>query len=189
MVATAKVLGLITGAAVAAAVLTAVSAWRHISDEDRLTEVLADHCMPYVRSGAAPFDGLGRPPGVYDVVDLRDGIEDGGAVLLYDGRFVAQWGVLRGVGYPTVRLCTVNPTHAAHTVAGFAINPDGFVARYSRIIAPDGDLTPETDVLTDGPGTLGWVDTDRRPDRGLRVAMVASLDLVSSVLAAKDIPD
>lgn len=189
MVAKAKVLGLITGAAVAGVVITAIGVWRHVSDDDRLTEVLADHCLPYVRTGATPFDGMGRSPGVYDVVDLREGIEDGGAVLLYDARFVAQWGILRTAGNPTIRLCDLKPTYAANTVAGFAVKPDGFIERYSSVISPDGDLLPEMETLTDGPRTLGWVDAGGRTDRGLRVVMVASPGLVSSALAVNDLPD
>ncbi|MBT8410925.1 MAG: hypothetical protein KJP02_03890 [Octadecabacter sp.] len=189
MVARAKVLGLITGAAVAGVVLIAVNAWRHVSDDDRLSEVLADHCLPYVRTGATPFEDVGRAPGVYDAVDLREGIEAGGAVLLYDARFVAQWGILRSAGNPTIRLCDVKPTYAANTVAGFAVNPDGFIERYSAVIASKGDLAPEMDTLTDGPHTLAWVDAGGRSDRGLRVVLVASPGLVSSALAVNDLPD
>ena len=189
MVARTKVLGLITGAAIAGVVLAGVSAWRHVSDDDRLSELLADHCLPYVRTGATPFEGLGRTPGVYDVVDLREGVEAGGVVLLYDARFVAQWGILRSAGNPTIRLCDVKPTYAANTVAGFAVNPDGFIERYSSVVAPNGDLAPEIDTLRDGPRTLGWVDAGGRPDRGLRVVMVASPGLVSSALAVNDLAD
>lgn len=188
----AKVVGLATGALVASIAVWGFNSWRHVSDDDRLSEVLAGHCLPYVLSGTVPFEGMGRAPGVYDVVDLIDGLEDGGAVLIHDARFVAQWGVMPDAGVDRdtrFRICEVKPSYADNTVAGFAVTADGFGRRYSDIIAPDGALVPNFDEITSGPQMIGWYSTDGDQDAGLRVVMTASPSLVSSILVGMNLSD
>ncbi|MCF2871152.1 hypothetical protein L0664_08745 [Octadecabacter sp. G9-8] len=180
-----KVLGLASGALVASLGVWAFNDWRHVSDDDRLTAILQDHCLPYVRSGDAPFDGMGRSPGVYDRVDLNDGFKDGGALLIHDARFVAQWGLSADSGPDgdtTFRVCDVKPTYGTDTVAGFVVAPDGFIARYSDVIAPDGALVADRDAVPDSPVILGWFNENGDQSDGLRVVMAVSTGLVSSLL-------
>lgn len=188
----AKVVGLATGALVASMAVWGFNSWRHVSDDDRLTSILADHCLPYVQSGAAPFEGMGRAPGVYDAVDLIESLKDGGAILIHDARFLAQWGVVTDAGVEgdtRFRICEVKPTYADDTIAGFAVTAEGFGSRYSDIIAPDGALAPNFDDITSGPQMIGWYGREGDEDDGLRVVMTASPGLVSSVLVGLNLTD
>ncbi len=184
MVVNYKVLGFVAGAVIAAAAVFTFNTWRHVSDDDRLETVLRDHCIPYALSGTKPFKNLGRAPGVYDNVELRDGVEQGGAALIYDNRFVATWGIFDGI-----RFCDVKPTFGSGTVAAFEVEPDGFVDRTTTLLAEFEPLEPELDAVTDGPRTLGWFGIDRAQDEGLRVLMVVSPGLVSSVIAVTNLID
>lgn len=177
-----KLFGFASGALAAALAVWGFNTWRHVSDDDRLTLILADHCLPYVQTGAIPFGDIGRTPGVYDEVDLRGGFTDDGAALLYDNRFVAQWGIAPDGSGGELRACDVQPTYKDDTTAGFLVDADGFVARYTDVIATAEPLIPEVDVLTDGPLTFGWFGADRPQLEGLRVVMVASPGVVSSAI-------
>jgi len=186
----AKVLGLASGALVASLAVWAFKDWRSVSDDDRLTAILQDHCLPYVRTGAVPFDGMGRSPGVYDDVDLDDRLIEGGARLIHDARFVVEWGISPDagpLGDTTFRACKANPTYGDNTVAGFVVDGEGFIQRYSDIIAPDGSLLPDQDTVENGPIALGWFNANGDQSDGLRVVMVASDGLVSSVVVGTPI--
>jgi len=177
-----KLAGFIVGAVVAAVGVTAFNTWRHVSDDDRLTRYLADHCLPFATGGDAPFDDLGRAPGVYDDFQSRDDLRDGGVRLLEGNRFAAQWGYLDNEGPnndQVLRFCGVKATYAENTVSGFEVEPDGFVGRYSDVITAFGLLQPEEDTLTTGPRTFGWFETEAE---GLRVIMTASPGLVSGFI-------
>lgn len=188
----AKVLGLASGALVASLAVWAFNDWRHVSDEDRLTSVLGDHCLPYVRTGVTPFEGMGRGPGVYDEVDLDETLTTGSVLLIHDARFLAQWGVAQNAGPDgdtTFRVCKVDPTYSSNTVAGFVVRDDGFIDRYSNIISPDGALVADTETMPSGPSVIGWYNQNGTQSDGLRVVMVAGAGLVSSVVVATNLPD
>lgn len=176
--------GFLTGATLAAIGVWIFYALTTVTDDDRLTEALRDHCLPYVTDGTAPFTDLGRAPGVYDNLDLRDSTTDGGARLIYDNRFTAQWGIVTGAER-TSRICEVRPIHGQGASPFFAVDSTGFVARYTDVLG----LVPEDDSLTTGPRTFGWYDTPGTLDRGLRVVMVAAPGQVSSVVVLNDLPD
>lgn len=178
-----KRLGFLTGAGVAAIGVWAFYALTEVTDDDRLAEILSDHCLPYVTANTTPFTDLGRSPGVYDAVELRDDVTDGGARLLYNNRFVAQWGVFDGL-----RFCKVDPTYGDDTLAAFEVDASDFIPRYTAFISEFEPLEPDIETLDSGPRTVGWYGVDRPPFEGLRVVMVASPGLVSSVIAVKDLP-
>lgn len=179
-----KSAGFLVGAGLAALAVWLFYALTTVRDDDLLAAVLGDHCLPYVQSGAAPFADMGRAPGVYDAVETREGLSDGGTRLLYDARFVAQWGI-----YDGLRFCEVKPTYASASPTVFEVAPSGFIARYTELIAPFAPLVPDVETLRDGPRSIGWYGADRAPTEGLRVLMVASPGRVASVLAVAPAPD
>lgn len=182
-----KRLGFLTGAVVGGLVVFAFNQWRHVSDDDRLTAVLRDHCLPYVQTGETPFQDIGRSPGVYDDVSVNETFQKGGARLVFDLRFVAEWGETEDADGP-VRVCSVSPTYGENTVAAFEVNPDGFVERYTDVLSADEPLSPTADQVTGGPTTFGWYGADRPQNRGLRAVFTVSPGLVSGVLLVKDLP-
>jgi len=186
----AKILGLASGALIASIGVWVFNEWRHLSDEDRLKAVLKDHCLPYVENGTRPFDDMGRIPGVYDTVDVNENIEDGGIRLVFDNRFLAQWGVaLRdNISPDLVRICQVSPILATAGDIGFAVPDEGLIETVTAVIAPDGRLVADTETVPDGPRTIGWFEPDTDPTEGLRVILVAGGGVVSIVLTANDMP-
>lgn len=183
-----KLAGFLVGAAVAAIAVWLFYAMTTVTDDDRLTAVLRDHCLPYVRAASTPFEGMGRAPGVYDEVNLRDDVQDGGAAILYDNRFVAQWGVIPAdADVPGVRLCTVAPSYANDASTQFDVEAEEFIRRYTDVISPDGVLSPDIDTLTEGPRTVGWYQADVPLGEGLRVVMVAAPGSVSTVLVVDNL--
>ncbi|MEL6960093.1 MAG: hypothetical protein AAGL89_14185 [Pseudomonadota bacterium] len=181
-----KRIGFLTGAAIAGVGVWAFYALTTVTDDDRLAEVLEDHCLPYVTTGVEPFTEMGRTPGVYDEVQPRDGLEDGGTKILHGNRFIAQWGIQTGNGN-TVRLCFVDPSYADNTIAAFDVTEDGFVSRMTRLFSTFDDLAPDRDVIESGPTVMGWFGMDRAPNEGLRVVMTVSPGLVSGVLVGADL--
>lgn len=183
-----KLIGFVTGAALASVALIAWSVFGREADEDRLISALKDHCLPYVTRGAVPFDGMGRAPGVFDAVELNDRLQNGGAALIHDLRFVAEWGVgATADGAGRLRLCMVGLTYGAGQDHGFEVEPEGFIARYQRVIAPEGDLVSDLNELGDGPQTVSWTQPGRGPAEGLRVVMVAEPGRVYSILVVQDL--
>lgn len=182
-----KRLGFLTGAVLAGIGVFLFNQWRHVSDDDRLIAVLADHCLPYVQAGEIPFQDIGRSPGVYDAIDVDERLQNGGARLIYDLRFMAQWGETEDADGP-VRVCRVDPTYGENTVAAFEVDPDGFVERYTDVLSVDEPLIPQADAVTTGPTVFGWYGGDRPQDEGLRVVFGVSPGLVSSVLVGRDLP-
>jgi len=187
VVARAKVLGFIAGVAVTAVALNIFNAWRHVSDDDRLTAVLADHCLPYVRFDTPPFENMGRTPGVFDNIDRRYGMEVGGVKLLFDARFVVHWGTVQNVGPAgdtTVRICEVDAVDTEDLDTAFQVSPDGFIDRYTNIIAPDGALVPEGDVLANGPSLVDWFNANGDKMDGLRVQMLVRRGIVTLLIVS-----
>ena len=174
--------GFLTGALLGAIAVWAFYALTTETDDDRLATVLMDHCVPYVQTGADPFTDLGRAPGVFDNLDLRDSIAGGGARLLYDNRFTAQWGEVTA-GARTSRICEISPT-PGEPDAAFAVYPDGFIDRYATLLG----LTADVVDLGDGPSSVGFYTDPDRPNDGFRVVMIASPGLVANTVVMDDAP-
>lgn len=186
-----KLAGFLTGALVAGLLLFTLTALRAETDEDRLIAVLQDQCLPYVTTGSPPFEALGRRPGEYDGVHLDPHLQDGGAALIYELRFLAQWGrVVRSEANGTVRVCRLEPAHLAQeSSAGFSVEPVGFLARFQAVIAPDGALIPDATEISGGPQTVSWLQPGKSASEGLRVSMGVEPGRVFAVLVAQDAVD
>ncbi|MGJ8610072.1 MAG: hypothetical protein ACSHWY_03190 [Octadecabacter sp.] len=169
-----KVLGFVAGAVAAGIGVFAFNTWRHVSDEDRLMAVIADHCLPYAQTGAEPFDGVGRPVGVYDGANLSPRIVDGGSAILYDNRFVAQWGYNADAETP-VRMCLIRPNSAEDDGNGFYVATRPFVEKLDAdVMVPNGLVILEG-ALDRLPNVLIWDAQDGGGDVGrLTVMMIAS---------------
>jgi hypothetical protein len=183
-----KLAGFLVGAVAAGVAVFAFNSWRHVSDDDRLTAALRDHCIPFVHSATQPFDGIGRAPGVYDDVDVNEAGQDGGVRLIYDHRFVAQWGVVidtdeNGTESP-VRLCTI-ASHA--NSAGFAVAQDGFIDRYGDVLSDVKPLVTETAQLQGSAQTVLWNTPQMPPNVGYRALMIASDGAVISVTVIDEV--
>jgi hypothetical protein len=186
----AKVYGFLTGAGITAVAILGFNVWRHVSDEDRLELVLTEHCLPYVSAGVTPFDGMGRTIGVYDGITTDERITNGGAAVLFDARFVAEWGE---IAEPPVRFCTVygSTTDAAQQV--FDVAPDGFIGRVSSMIEPFGDLRPDVAELDTTGGSeslvrsIAWREQNGPNYGGLNVTMTTAGGLIAEVMVFKDL--
>lgn len=174
--------GFLTGVLIGAIVVWVFNAVRHVDDDDRLSQVLKDHCLPYVMDGTVPFQSTGRAPGVYDDVDLRDTLFDDGARLIFDQRFTAQWGVLRR-GEADIRMCEVKPTYGENTAPAFAIETDGMLERYSALLG----LETDANAAPIGPVAILWAPPEAPLGQGLRVVMIVAPSAVSRLLVSKDI--
>lgn len=185
----AKVIGLASGAFVASVGVWAFNEWRHVSDEDLLAAALQDHCIPYVATGAIPFEGIGRSAGVYDNVELDPRVSDGGAAIVFEDRFAATWGAISDL---SLRVCILE---GRNTAAGyFTIEPDGFVDRITPLLAPLGDMATDSErlVAVDSGGnyqTVAWFEADKAQDKGNRVVMAIVGSLVASVTVVGDLSD
>ena len=180
-----KRLGFLTGAVLAGIGVFLFNQWRHVSDDDRLTEVLVNHCLPYVLTGAPPFQTLGRTPGVHDDVEPNDRLTDGGTGLLYDLRFVARWVHSFDEDGP-VRICRVEPSYGEGTVAFFSVDTDDFIERYTDVISEYAPLSPQSVPIGETPTVIGWYGADRTSSEGLRLVMSASSGAVSGLLVGTD---
>ena len=174
--------GFLTGAALGAIAVWAFYAFTTVSDDDLLTSVFEDHCLPFVQTGAAPFADIGRPPGVYDAADLRETIVDGSARIIFEGRFVAQWGTVEGADRES-RICEIRPQNGSAVPPAFKVNPTGFVDRYSDVLG----LAPDRDVFDGGPAVFGWYEDPSDQSRGLRAVVVGSPGAISSVMILDDL--
>ncbi|MBU2994191.1 hypothetical protein Q4555_07560 [Octadecabacter sp. 1_MG-2023] len=184
-----KLAGFLTGAGVAGLGVYAFNVLTTVTGDDLLSMYLSDHCLPYVQTGETPFTDIGRTPGVYDEVEVSDNLNNAGAAILENNRFVAEWGEAADPNNPAsqLRICTVEVSYTENSVEGFTVDPEGFVDRYTAVIATAEPLVPEVDVLTDGPRTLGWYGVDRDLFEGLRVVMIASPGRVSSFMVVGDV--
>lgn len=174
--------GLLTGAVLGAIAVWAFYALTTVSDDDLLTEALAEHCLPYVQSGAQPFESVGRSPGVYDAVTARSSITDGGVRLLFDGRFQAHWGLVEGAGRQS-RICEITPASGHAVPPAFRIDGTGFIERYTRVIGVAADLTD----IESSPTAVGWYEIPSDQSRGLRVVMIVVGDAVGNVVVMDDL--
>jgi hypothetical protein len=184
----AKVYGFLTGAGIAAVAIFGLNAWRYVSDEDRLELVLTEHCLPYVTAELTPFDGMGRAIGVYDGITTDARIFNGGAALLFDARFVAEWGE---IAEPPVRICMVSGSTADAAQQVFEVAPDDFIGRVTSMIEPFGDLRPDVTDLdtTDGSESLVrqivWREQNGTNDGGLNVTVTTASGLIAEVMVFK----
>lgn len=182
-----KRLGFLTGAVLAAIGVFLFNQWRDIDDDDRLTEILVDHCLPYVQTGAIPFQTLGRSPGVFDDVLPNEQLQqDGGARLIYDLRFVAHWGVSSDFEN-SARVCLVQPTYNDGTVPLFATDTTDLIQRYTNRVSQLGALTTDQVAMGGDLTTFVWQDADTDGTTGLRVALLAGRGAVSNVVVIADI--
>lgn len=183
-----RLAGFLTGAGVAGLGVYAFYALTTVTDDDLLSAYLSDHCLPYVQTGAVPFGDIGRTPGVYDEVEASENLTNAGVAILENNRFVAEWGEADNPNTPNgqLRVCVVGVSYAENSVEGFMVEPDGFVDRYTDVMATAEPLVPEDDTLTGGPRTLGWFGANTAQSEGLRVVMVASPGRVSSVMVVGD---
>lgn len=179
-----KLAGFLAGAGAASLAVFAYGQLTVVTDDDLLSMYLSDHCLPYVTQGTPPFADLGEAPGVYDDITRRDGAVGGDTTLLWDRNFVADWGVLPDED-PGLRYCQIS------AVRGFEVDPDGFVERYSKVIADFGDLRSDPTALNGTVQTIAWFEDVGRDDapRGLRVVMATSPGVVSTVLVGDTILD
>lgn len=170
----------------AAGAVTAFNAWQHVSDDDRLEAVLTDHCLPYVRTGATPFAGMGRPVGVYDQAPLSDGLTNGGNAVIFDNRFVAQWGEGEDANSPA-RVCTVNATFPRPDSRGFEVALVGAQDRITTSLPPDLNLTPDPSDLGPPPLTVSWREASADAGAGLRIFMTGQIIGVSTIIVIDDL--
>ncbi len=175
-----KRLGFLTGAVLAGIGVFLFNQWRHVSDDDRLIAVLADHCIPYVQTGETPFQNLGRAPGVYDAAGPDNTLTDGGARLIFDLRFIAHWGVSTD-DQASRRVCKVLPTYGDATVPFFSTNTNDLTARLPRHIPMLGSLTAENNQLGGDVVTYGW-RAAAGDDTDLQVVLLAGPAQVSNVV-------
>ena len=188
----AKVYGFLTGAGITAVAIFGFNAWRHVSDDDRLTLVLRDHCLPYVVQQITPFTDIGRTPGVFDNVSLPDGTRDGGSAIIFDGRFVAKWGVSdrEGLTGPrTLRVCSVEAMSGSDDIVAFQVDAGGFAARYTDIIASVRPLKADDGSIAGEGGVVIWSEPDLPADDGLRVLMIGQTGAVVAVSVVMDVSD
>lgn len=186
MVAQAKVLGLITGGAVAAAAVTGFNAWRYESDADRLASALRDNCLPYVQSGITPFQDIGRSPGVYDQFDRNDAITNGGARLIFDNRFSTQWGESEDSDSP-VRVCEISDLYARADSTGFEVMPQTLLSTLADFTGPDTGLVRVDSEQTPPPYLMIWTQTGADTSTGLRVILTAQMFGISGLLVVDDL--
>ena len=185
----AKVYGFLTGAGVTASAIFGFNAWRNVSDEDRLTSVITDHCLPYVTVGGLPFDGMGRAIGVYDGITTDERITNGGAAVIFNARFVVEWGV---IAKPPVRICMIYGRMNDAVQQVFEVAPEGFIGRVTRMIEPDDE--PHSDVLeldiSDGNESLllpfAWREHSGIENKGLSVTIARSGQNIAGVMIFED---
>lgn len=182
-----KRLGFLTGAVLAGIGVFMFNHWRHVSDDDRLLALLGDHCLPYVQRGEIPFQTLGRAPGVYDVVGRDNTLAETGSRIIYDLRFVAQWGVSTGFEHP-VRVCKVSPTYSENTVPTFQTNTDDFNHRFAALLPTLQTLSAQNFAIGGGQMALGWLTPDGGETDDLQVSVLASEGQVSNVVVTARIP-
>jgi|GEM_PF-4881235 len=175
-----KRLGFFTGAVLAGIGVFLFNQWRHVSDDDRLIAVLADHCLPYVQTGVTPFQDIGRAPGVYDGILSDQTLTDGGTRVLYDLRFVAHWGISTDRGIST-RVCKVSPTHHESTVPVFVTNTNDITVRLRNHIADLQNLISENIQLGGDVLSLGWRSDDSALSHQ-RIGLLAGPGQVSNVV-------
>lgn len=188
----AKVVGLATGVFVGSLAVWAFNEWRDVSDEDRLTSALVDHCLPYVLSGARPFVGQGRAVGVYDNVETHSFPHDGGAAVIFDDRFVANWGETQ---HPPLRVCMIDSRATWAPSGALAVREDGVMTQMQTLLAPLGDMVPDefSDTPTESASgdiqVIGWRERGTSEDRGNTVSFVRDGSGISSVLVRRDLSD
>lgn len=188
-----KVLGFIAGAVLAGTAVFAFNSWRHISDDDRLFAALERDCIPYVMTGVTPFEGLGRGIGVYDNVSVDARLTNGGAAILYDGRFVASWGDIQD---PPLRICRVDGRPMGASTQSFEVDTDTLIDRVGVAAQALGDLQNEVERLGGGAAqddnmfqTVVWFEADQAEDKGNRVVLSLVQSRVSSMIVVRDRAD
>jgi len=179
--------GFLTGAAIASIGVWLFYALTTVTDEDRLAAVLTQHCLPYVQTGATPFGDLGRSPGVFDNLNLNTSIEGGGARLIFEGRFAAQWGLAQDAN-SDVRVCAVQDIYARADSKGFEVPPHTLTEFIDDLLPADLGLAPVPQDLAPLPRVLAWTQNGKTTDDGLRLFLTEQVFGVSDVLMLQDAP-
>lgn len=182
-----KIAGFLTGAGIAGLGVLAWSALTDVSDEDRLASVIVDHCIPFVQTGAVPFEGVGRPAGVYDQANLSGRITNGANTVLYDNRFVAQWGESIDVN-SAVRVCIVKDSYSDANSIGFAYDIDALQNWVNTVAIAGTDLVATHSTPNSFPTVLVW-EAPNTVERfsGLRLVMTATQNGVSQITIVDDL--
>ncbi|WP_143849646.1 hypothetical protein [Octadecabacter ascidiaceicola] len=187
-----KLAGFLVGAGAAAVAVWGFNTWRHVSDEDLLMAALTDQCLPYILTGDAPFQDLGREVGVYDNTDADNRLIGGGAKIVFDARFVASWGEITE---PPLRICRLDGRPMGAYTQAFEIESDDFFEQITVAVQPLGDLQLDqerTDIdlgADDLFQTLGWFETGMSLAQGNRVVMSVAQSQVSNVIVVRDLAD
>ena len=140
-----------------------------------------------MQTGASPFQDLGRSPGVFDNLELNTTIEDGGARLIFDGRFAAQWGLAQDAN-SDVRVCSVQDIYARADSKGFEVQPLTLTAFVDDVLPADLDLSPVPQDPAPPPRLLAWTQKGTSTDDGLRLFLTEQMFGVSDVLMLQDAP-
>lgn len=182
----AKRLGFLTGAAVASVAVYAFYALTTVTDEDLLTSVVLDHCTPYVKAGETPFAGMGRTVGVYDNANLDETVSNGGNAILFENRFVGQWGetVLNGI---SVRNCQVTFLGERSSSSGFIVSPSNlFQWAETNLTSTLGLERSQAGFGDFGTGAYLWFTPDASPLVGLQVQLIFQETSVLRVIVVAD---
>jgi hypothetical protein len=182
-----KVIGFVTGAALAAIGVVAHSALTTVTDDARFERMLTA-CVDYVTTGAHPFAGEGRTVGVYDAPLFEGDYVADTHRILDDNRFEAAWETVMDVADP-IRLCRVTARFDGADQMGFDLSEDNFIPWVTELLAPAADVRPETDSIESGPRTLGWYEVGKPQAEGLRVVLIAEPGKVGSFLVVNDLDD
>ena len=184
-----KLAGFLAGAGMAAIAVWGFNTWRHVSDMDRVISIIGEHCLPYVQSGTTPFEGLGRPVGVYDQAELTERITDGGNAILYENRFVAQWGESIDLNSP-IRICSVKDSYSQADSVGFQVDTSVVAAWVDKNVIEGTGLVATYSELGVAPNLLIW-EPPAEAERfsGLRIIITATETSMSSIMLVEDLVD
>ena len=180
-----KLAGFLSGAGAAAIGLFAWSTLTTVSDEQRLESMLTA-CLDYVVNDTAPFAGQGRPVGGYDAPVLEGEFTPETHRIVDDDRFEVAWEVVTDAERPT-RVCRIAARYIGATDQAFEVEDEGFVVRLTGLISEFEAVQPEGSAIGTGPRSFGWQETGQPQNRGLRVFLLASPGMVSSVHVANEI--
>lgn len=182
-----KLVGFVTGGAVAAVVVVGWSAISQVTDVERFEDMLTA-CVSYAQTGEAPFADQGRDVGVYDGPLFESGFTAGTHKLLEDARFEVAWETVTDEAQP-VRVCRVSARFEGENQLDFDLQGTDVIALVSSTLAPFSDMQTETAEAPDRLSTLSWFEAGKSTSEGLRIVLVAGPNSVSSFFVASDLVD